>query len=80
MNKQIMTVAAIATLVLGGVAFAQATPPAGAGANTMGKDKAETGNGSMAGEPDATKTKHVQGKPGSESGAKPTDKMDTDKK
>jgi hypothetical protein len=78
MNKQIVTLAAVATLVLGGVAFAQntASPAAGSDANAMSKEKGPTGNGGMAGEPDSTKTPKVQGKTGSESGAKPAEAPD----
>jgi hypothetical protein len=81
-NKQIITIAAIATLMLGGVAIAQPTPPpaAGSDANAMGKDKTETGNGGMAGEPDSAKTPKVEGKTGSQSGAHPADKIAPDQK
>ena len=83
MNKRIMTFAAIATLMFGGVAFAQSTtvpPAAGSDAKTMGNDKGETGNGGMAGEPDSAKTPKVEGKTGSQSGAHPADKMAPDQK
>jgi hypothetical protein len=82
MNKQILTIAAIATLVLGGVAVAQTAPPpaAGSDANAMGKDTDATGNGGMAGEPDSAKTPKVEGKSGSQSGAHPADKMAPDTK
>jgi hypothetical protein len=81
-NKRIITIASIATLVLGGVAIAQPAPPpaAGSDSNAMGKDKSETGNGGMAGEPDSAKTPKVEGKSGSQSGAHPADKMAPDTK
>lgn len=82
MNKQILAIVAIATLMLGGAAIAQQTPPpaAGSDANAMGKDKSETGNGGMAGEPNSAKTPKVEGKSGSQSGAHPGDKMAPDTK
>jgi hypothetical protein len=72
-----MTLAAIATLFMGGVALAQNTAPpaAGSDAKTMDKDKSETGNGSMAGTPPAAETPNVEGKKGAQSGPHPADKM-----
>jgi hypothetical protein len=82
-NKQIVTLAAVATLILGGVAFAQNAPTPSAGSdntNAMSNDKGATGNGGMAGEPDSAKTPKVEGKSGSQSGAHPADKMAPDQK
>jgi hypothetical protein len=77
---QIMTLTAIASLFMGGVALADsmgktAPPAAGSDAKAMDKDKGATGNGGMAGTPPAAETPNVEGKSGSQSGAHPADKM-----
>jgi hypothetical protein len=81
-NKQIMAIAATATLFMGGVALAdstiKATPPASDASAPA--DKGATGNGGMAGTPSAEKSSGVEGRSGSQSGAPPADKMAPDKK
>lgn len=78
-----MTLAAISTLFMGGVALADSTgktTPAAADTGTSTIDKSATGNGSMAGTPPAAETSGVEGRSGSQSGAHSADKMAPDAK
>jgi hypothetical protein len=67
-----MTIAAIGTLFMGGVAFAEGaakTDP------RMQKDQGADTDPGMTGTPPTAETPGVEGKSGSQSGAKPSDKM-----
>jgi hypothetical protein len=78
LNKQMMTFAAVASLLMGGGALADSMGKTSGDAakpdSAMQKDPDKT-DPRMTGTPPAAETPGVEGKSGSQSGAKPSDKM-----
>ncbi len=70
-----MTFAAAATLFMGGVALADSMGKTSGGSPDPAMQKGADTDPGMTGTPPAVETPGVEGKSGSQSGAKPSDKM-----